>query len=770
MYNYIFDPETRGYLLTGQNQGVVKEVRPVYYEELDLLGFNKYWKYPRSEAPLMWAEGRRYIYEGDKAAEARGGGLFTAPELIIHKRDLELKPVDIKTMIKKNRSLMTGLVQHTLKTIYDVYQKYSSKVDVVYTAFSGGKDSLVLLDLVHRALPSNGFKVVFGDTSMEISDTYKAVEEAKKRWSNLEFYTAKSHLDATESWKLFGPPSRIKRWCCSVHKTAPSLLKLREIVGKDHIKALVYDGVRAEESDARSSYSLVSEGKKHNTQINCSPILNWGTSEVFLYIFENDLLLNRSYRYGFIRVGCAICPMSSQWWEFIANRMYHKDISRFIDIIKDNANNKFSDKDELIKYLDTGGWKGRMGGRDLNVGGNKIVEQFKSNTTTLIISDFNSDWKQWIKAIGNLTHNNENKYSIEYKGFIYDFEVIDHNNKLSVVFKSNMRTVSSIRFLYLLKNVFCKTAYCVYCKACCVECPTGALKIVSAGIQIESNCIHCESCLDMRKGCLAANSLMVTSGGSRMDIKGINRYQHFGFRKEWLSYFFKEKDNFWSCGKLGKYQFDGFRVWLKEAELTDNNHFNSISAVLEKFGADDIKTWAVIINNIVYNSVLFKWYIKNVGMNISYETSLINDMMGDSLSKSTRKNAITSLNETFKHSPIGSELGLGVCEMKGNTVLSITRTGWENPDPLVILYSLYKFAEKNQGHYAFTLSYLCDHDIEREGISPTEIFGIPPSTMKKKLMFLASNYPEYIKTDFNKDLDNIELSKEKRALDILDLF
>ena len=40
-----------------------------------------------------------------------------------------------------------------------------------YVAFSGGKDSVVTLDLVQRALPHNSFKVLFGDTGMEFPDT-----------------------------------------------------------------------------------------------------------------------------------------------------------------------------------------------------------------------------------------------------------------------------------------------------------------------------------------------------------------------------------------------------------------------------------------------------------------------------------------------------------------------------------------------------------------------------------------------------------------------
>ena len=258
MYKYKWDIETGGYLLTTNLAGVSKELRPVFYEELDLLGFDKLnWKYPKTDKPLMWAETRRYIYKGELVAEAVGGGLFTKPTIKLHKDNFIIEPVNIDLMIKKNKPLMIGLVQNTVEKIYEVYKKHKdANIDVIYVAFSGGKDSLVLLDLVQRALPHNEFKVIFSDTSMEISDTYKTVEEVEKRYPTLEFHTAKSHIDATKSWDIFGPPGRVQRWCCAVHKSVPSLLKLRELIGIKNLKVLAFDGVRAEENNARVTYTI----------------------------------------------------------------------------------------------------------------------------------------------------------------------------------------------------------------------------------------------------------------------------------------------------------------------------------------------------------------------------------------------------------------------------------------------------------------------------------------------------------------------------------
>ncbi|MCC8098343.1 MAG: phosphoadenosine phosphosulfate reductase family protein, partial [Eubacterium sp.] len=234
MYNYEWDRETGGYILTTKITGVTKEVRPVFPEELRFLEMDKNygWNIPDSKEPVMWAESRRYIYRGELVAEAAGGGLYSMPVMKNVVGNLSLKPVDIKSMTEKNENLMNGLVQKTLKDIYSFYEQYRSKTDMMYVAFSGGKDSVVMLDLVQRALPHDSFVVIFGDTTMELSDTYKNVECSEKFWNDLKWYTAKTDFDALESWKFAGPPARTIRWCCGVHKSAPSVMKTKEILAE----------------------------------------------------------------------------------------------------------------------------------------------------------------------------------------------------------------------------------------------------------------------------------------------------------------------------------------------------------------------------------------------------------------------------------------------------------------------------------------------------------------------------------------------------------
>ena len=162
-------------------------------------------------------------------------------------------------------------------------------------------------------------------------------------------------------------------WCCSVHKTAPSIAKLKEIYkikypeAQRPFKVMVFDGVRAEESDARSTYTMVSDGNKHAVQYNCVSILEWSSLELFLYIFKYGLLFNRLYRYGAYRVGCKLCPMASEWYECILNHVFPEEVQPLLEIVSSSITKSFPSEDEKRKYLQTGGWKSRIGGKELSL-------------------------------------------------------------------------------------------------------------------------------------------------------------------------------------------------------------------------------------------------------------------------------------------------------------------------------------------------------------------------------------------------------------------
>lgn len=253
MYSYSFDLKSGGIVLNSSPTIFSKEPRPVWADELDLLGFDRYWNYEKqNDVPFMWAESNVYWYRGIQIAKTKGGDLYNAPELLpVRSEDgsipfskidgYTLQPIDMEAMCRQNEELMTIVEDTTVKKIIKEYEKFKNRLDIFHVAFSGGKDSAVLLDLVKKALPIGSFIVIFGDTGMEFPDTYDVVRKTKEQCEEdgTPFYIAKSHFEPCESWKLFGPPSKTLRWCCSVHKSTPQTIKMREILGKDDYTAVM---------------------------------------------------------------------------------------------------------------------------------------------------------------------------------------------------------------------------------------------------------------------------------------------------------------------------------------------------------------------------------------------------------------------------------------------------------------------------------------------------------------------------------------------------
>lgn len=782
MYAYTWDPETGGLLLNSTHQQFSKEPRPVYYRELDILGFDKYFDYDKNDsAPIMWAEANNYIYRGDVIAQTKGGAPFITPKIIISSDNIHKRLIssDINLMIKKNEEILEGLTQNTIKKIYNIYKKYQNKVDLFYVAFSGGKDSVVALDLVQRTLPHNEFKVLFGDTRMEFPDTYDLVGKIKKNCKEMgiDFLVSKSEFDPMETWRKFGPPAQRMRWCCSVHKTAPQILLLRQYLNNPRFRGMAFTGIRAAESTSRSEYEEVSLGQKVRGQYSCHPILEWNSAELFLYIYAEHLLLNDAYKKGNSRAGCLVCPLAGYKNMFFKEQSYstntndHLTTTDFDKIILETSSKEFSTKKDEEEFMNIAGWKARRSGRELNISSEKIVDELDDNLLKVSILDHQDMWKQWLKTVGEYNVVDNNTIDLIWEKEIRHIKVNRDGDKLQFKLTLKGNTKSDILLKKVFKTALRKSAYCIGCHVCESNCPYGYIHMSAGKVNIDNNCVKCRKCHDIDDGCLLANSNRLPKINKKMG--SVNRYGNMGIEYNWVRQYFELKDGFWgSPHSLGSHMVKNLKSFLADSEITQKNKFTPFGSLIDSIGIESPLSWGLILVNLA-TTPEFNWWIKNIEFDEPYTQDSIKDLLAEETGNS--KNHIISAfrNILISNEILSKEIGLGVCDYdlkNGKRHLhKIVRQVWRNPIPEVILYSLYRFAEACGDYYKFTLTDLANTNVDRDGVSPMQIFGVSKDDMKKIITGLSANYPDFISASFTLGLDNINLHEDKSSKDVLNL-
>ena len=389
----------------------------------------------------------------------------------------------------------------------------------------------------------------------------------------------------------------------------------------------------------------------------------------------------------------------------------------------------------------------------------------------------------WLRVLGSMSINQEGnvtyidlnhqkqiyKCSLEEKGDTQVFEVKGIDPK-DVVFVSH------------LKKVCYKATYCVHCEVCEVECPTGALSVVPIATINKDKCVHCMKCIDFDgKGCHAASSIS-TSDTSIMtnQIKnmaqgsksGINRYNDgMGMRENWVEKYFDTYETFFDNNDHGlnpKYQVPPFINWLREAYILNQAGKNITEEGLYMAKAYQSKpqtVWEVIFIGLCENSEICTWFQGSIDFNRAYSRDEMDIILQDSyadLKDRTLRNPFNSLLNTFKESPLGSSIPVGVLSKEKNKVM-LTRNAHTEISLCAVAYSLFRYAER-QKRYSLTVSEFYD-DNQKEGIYRQ--FGINKDTFERLLLSLQEESNHVLRAELNMGLDNIILRDDLKSIDIL---
>lgn len=764
MFNIKWTPENNGVFLTLDEGDVNLPIRPVFFEELDLIGFSSNgFSYPKSYEPILWAAGRTYFYKGQKIAVSKGGGYYENVKLDILTKERDLEPIDLNSIISQNQEKINIYSHDSIDFIRKSVEKNQQLVDIITVSYSGGKDSIVLVDLANRALDNNSFVVIFADTKMETPETYRTINNYIHENPTINFLKAEYPKEPLSYWSHFGPPSRTLRWCHTLFKTTPYIKTVRKYLDNNSPKILTFEGVRSEESTKRSTYQPIHERPKGICQINARPILFWSSLEVFLYIFSQKLPLNPMYRYGYTRVGCVICPYSSTWGDFISSNRMSEQTSPYISELR-----KIASQNGVLnvdKFINDGEWKKRMGGKYLNIDNNKLTINNSRDEISIKISNPSSNFLSWFKAFQPITYSN-NKGNFNFKNKPYT--IIRSKQKDGEIYKIHGEINNEI--LFPIKKIANKAAYCIRCGACEAVCSYDALKFEENSIINEKNCVHCLNCLNfVEKGCWVALSVQDGSGGKRMkDAGSMDRYSTFGLRKEWIIQYFNKGDD-WDWSGLGNKQISSMKRWLVDSEIWDKSS-KTVSELGNLFikmnKPSDLFLWSVIWYNLgcQKNSPLIRWYQLEVDKGDYRKEDLIDNLAhyrGLNESNRTDVNAIGALCNLFEQSPIGTEMGMGRSIKNGGKKFYRKGQIGNIPD-MAVLYSIFKYSEK-QKRKQLVVSEL----ITTKDSTPYWVFGLEYNAIKTILIRLVTQHPDLIYIEFSGNLDNIHLSDDKNSMSVI---
>lgn len=437
--------------------------------------------------------------------------------------------------IKANERYINELIYEAedyITTLVETLKQTPGKNYMPTVSFSGGKDSTVVSRVVRDALQDESIIHYFGDTTLEFPSTHIYVDDYfRKENPFTPMLPSETENDFFKLCKVFGPPSKFERWCCTIFKTSNLNTEYQNLVGN----SLTFLGIRHSESKERQNYERTQDHSKIGSQINAMPIIEWYDCDVWLYLLYKGIRFNDAYRWGYKRVGCWCCPNNSDWSMMLTDIYYPELSSKWKTMLYDFATK--TNKTDIEDYVENGKWKTRKGASGLETRNVNISDtpcNLSDRARNIIIKrKLNRDVIEFFKPFGELSifdKEDATYITVTEKECIgADGEIKSRRKVCELVITWGTPVLKVLPakgtdILLLVNRLKCqmrKYQYCIRCTACDSICPYGAISTMGEGRYSidETKCVQnlseCSKCIaKFYNGCITCQVL----AGKKTDL------------------------------------------------------------------------------------------------------------------------------------------------------------------------------------------------------------------------------------------------------------
>lgn len=406
--------------------------------------------------------------------------------------------------VKANEKIMDLMTETSRTFIENVAGSMDMKVSVSY---SGGKDSLAVLQLVDETL--DDYEIMFADTGLEFPETLENVKKVAEYYGkNLKIASAGDSF--WDSLNVFGPPTMDTRWCCKICKLGP----ITRLIDENYEGGcLSFIGQRQYESHARSISKKVWKNPWVGNQVGASPIQEWTALHIWLYIFRTKAPYNPAYENGYDRLGCWLCP-SSSLADFFQLEESHPELAKKLNFHLLAYAEKMGLSPEWVKY---GLWRYKRypkvlqvlaekkgisllpsqeapkelhfevatGYRPCKAGGMSADGSFGQAIDMVILEE-----SGMLSPIGKVSFI-EGAASVSFgesRAQVFASGNVNGRSENEMVLKKLMRMVEfSVR----------RALLCQGCGICVGHCEHSAIEMKEKRVRLRESCINCEACIEV---------------------------------------------------------------------------------------------------------------------------------------------------------------------------------------------------------------------------------------------------------------------------------